>query len=196
MAYGTLNAGTITPGSGNTLTISETVSLTGNATLGGTANALGTVTAGTLGANVNLNHDAQEDSWHIYLGANATYSSATQVDFNSNVFIGSDVAESDGAITVSNAGLYLVSVALAKINAVVGAINCQLQVDGTAIEGCWLYVEDTGGSGVALSSRTISFPLRLAASQVVRVYGTGAMYGGTSGTSMCYFSGTRIGAKT
>lgn len=33
MAYGTLNAGAITPGSGNTLTISETVSLTGNATL-------------------------------------------------------------------------------------------------------------------------------------------------------------------
>ena len=48
MAYGTLNAGTITPGSGNTLTISETVSLTGNATLGGTANALGTVTSGNL----------------------------------------------------------------------------------------------------------------------------------------------------
>tara|TARA_R110000803_G_scaffold62823_1_gene123267 strand:+ start:150 stop:782 length:633 start_codon:yes stop_codon:yes gene_type:complete len=48
MAYGTLNAGAITPGSGNTLTISETVSLTGNATLGGTANALGTVTAGNI----------------------------------------------------------------------------------------------------------------------------------------------------
>ena len=48
MAYGTLNAGAITPGSGNTLTISETVSLTGNATLGGTANALGTVTSGNL----------------------------------------------------------------------------------------------------------------------------------------------------
>ncbi len=52
MAYGTLNAGAITPGSGNTLTISETVSLTGNATLGGTANALGTVTSGTLGTSV------------------------------------------------------------------------------------------------------------------------------------------------
>ena len=48
MAYGTLNAGAITPGSGNTLTISETVSLTGNATLGGTANALGTVATGNL----------------------------------------------------------------------------------------------------------------------------------------------------
>ena len=42
MAYGTLNAGSITPGSGNTLTISETVALTG------------TVTAGLLGAGVAL----------------------------------------------------------------------------------------------------------------------------------------------
>ena len=158
-----------------------------------TSGIIGAFAGGTLGANVNLNHDAQKDSWHIYLGANATYSSATQVDFNSNVFIGSDVSESGGAITVSNAGLYLVSVALAKINAVSGAIDCQLQVNETSINGCYLYVEDSGASGVALSSRTISIPLRLAADDVVRVYGTGAMFGGTT-TSMCYFSGTRIGA--
>jgi hypothetical protein len=154
-----------------------------------------TVTAGTLGANVNLNHDAQEDSWHIYLGGGSTYSSASQVDFGSNVFIGSDVSESGGAITVSNAGLYWVSVALAKLNGVVGAIDCQVQVEGTTINGCYLYVEDKGVGGHQISSRTISIPLRLAADDVVRVYGTGAMYGGST-NSMCYFTGTRIGAKS
>ncbi len=42
MAYGTLNAGAITPGSGNTLTVSETVAFTG------------TVSSGTLGSSVIL----------------------------------------------------------------------------------------------------------------------------------------------
>ena len=47
MAYGTLNAGTITPGSGNTLTLSESI-------------ALGTVTSGVLDDAVtyrNINQD-------------------------------------------------------------------------------------------------------------------------------------------
>jgi hypothetical protein len=59
MPYGTLNAGAITPGSGNTLTISETIALgtvasgvigasvTGGAGLSGST-SLGTVTAGNL----------------------------------------------------------------------------------------------------------------------------------------------------
>ena len=41
MAYGTLNAGAITPGSGNTLTLSESI-------------ALGTVTSGTIGSGVTF----------------------------------------------------------------------------------------------------------------------------------------------
>ena len=74
MAYGTLNAGTITPGSGNTLTVSEAVTFSGAVNLGTPSTgvvtnlsgvlpvgvtggsgltALGTVTAGNL-SNTNI----------------------------------------------------------------------------------------------------------------------------------------------
>ena len=153
---------------------------------------LGTVTSGTLGSAVNLNHDAQEDSWHIYLGASTIYSSASQVDFTHNIFIGSDVSESGGAITVTNAGLYWVSCSVAKYN-VAGAIQMNLRINGTQVNGGWLYTEGPGTAGENHQSKTVSIPLRLAANAVVSVYGTGYLWGSTN-TSMSYFSGTRIGA--
>tara|TARA_R110000803_G_C11952929_1_gene317891 strand:+ start:329 stop:1189 length:861 start_codon:yes stop_codon:yes gene_type:complete len=79
MAYGTLNAGTITPGSGNTLTVSETVSFTGavtgttidattDFTVGGTVLTDGNIAdTGTLalvpvdGCTIALGTDAGDD---------------------------------------------------------------------------------------------------------------------------------------
>jgi hypothetical protein len=180
----------ITVGATGTTTFAE------NATLSGTGNqitSLGTVTAGTLGSAVNLNHDAQEDSWHIYLGASTNYSSSSQVDFTHNVFIGSDVSESGGAITVTNSGLYWVSVAVSKKDSQSGAIQMNLRINGTQVNGTFLYAEGPGTAGENHQSKTVSVPLRLAASDVVSVYGVGYLWG-VATNAMSYFSGTRIGA--
>jgi hypothetical protein len=45
MAYGTLNAGAITPGTGNTLTVSEAVTFSGAVTNSSTTTATGLITA-------------------------------------------------------------------------------------------------------------------------------------------------------
>jgi hypothetical protein len=71
MAYGTLNAGTITPGSGNTLTISETL-------------ALGTVASGNLSntAIVYPVGHVLQTVYNSYSGANACVTSGTLSKFS------------------------------------------------------------------------------------------------------------------
>lgn len=68
MAYGTLNAGAITPGSGNTLTISETVSFTGGVT-GTTVDA---TTDFTVGGTVITDNTITDDGTLVIAASTAT----------------------------------------------------------------------------------------------------------------------------
>ena len=70
MAYGSLNAGAITPGSGNTLTIAETVTLSGNVASTGTL----TVTAPTanLHASTKAYVDTVDATQRTYINTVAT----------------------------------------------------------------------------------------------------------------------------
>jgi len=152
---------------------------------------LGTVTAGTLGSAVNLNHDAKKNSWHLYRSASVTYATATIVDFDYNVFIGSNVSESGGRITVTTAGLYLIMCTVSRQGGQTNALDMSLRVGGTAVSGTRLY--SAGTPGVTYDGQSGAWAVPLNAGAIVDIYGNAYMYG--SGTdSMSYFSGTRIGA--
>tara|TARA_R110000824_G_scaffold192646_1_gene374909 strand:- start:394 stop:978 length:585 start_codon:yes stop_codon:yes gene_type:complete len=64
MAYGTINAGAITPGSGATLTISETI-------------ALGTVASGVIGADVTGGAGLTGRSFFAYKSGNSNQSTSS-----------------------------------------------------------------------------------------------------------------------
>ena len=160
---------------------------------GGTGlTALGTVTAGTIGSAVNLNHDAKKNSWHLYRSATVNYGSPDSViDFDSNVFIGTNVTEAGGRITVTTAGLYLISCSINRSNTETATMDFELRVDGTVVNGTRIYT--AGAAPPNYVGDSASWPVSLNASQVVDMFGNGHIYG-SSTASMSSFTGTRIGA--
>ena len=111
MAYGSLNAGSISPGSGNTLTVSEAVTFSGAVNLGTPSagvvtnlsgvlpvgvtggsglTALGTVASGTLGSSVNIN-SAMASVTNDEVGS---YCFARKTNLNSAISFGSTMAGS------------------------------------------------------------------------------------------------------
>ena len=189
---------TIKPNTGGLLKLQDeggtdaiSISTTGNTTLAGTANALGTVTSGTLGSAVNLNHDAKKNSWHIFRNGSVNYTSSSVIDFANNVFIGSNVTEAGGRITVTTAGLYLIMCSVSRQASEASTITFDLRVDGTVVNGTKLYL--AGTPGVTYAGKSGAWVVPLNASQIVDIYGTGYIYGHNT-VSMTYFSGTRIGA--
>jgi hypothetical protein len=146
--------------------------------------ALGTVTAGTLGSAVNLNHDAKKHSWHTRVSTQASYSNAV-VDFQSQIFLG-DNTESAGRITVETSGLYWVSFTANKAAATTEYLDLSIRINTTVILGTRVYAPGgapnfNGGSG--------SWAIPITAGQIIDVFGYGDIY-----DSMSFFSGTRIGA--
>ena len=100
----------ITVGATGTTTFAE------NLTLSGTANNLGTVTAGTIASAVNLNHNAKKNAWSRYATAGLDISSAAVVDFGGSGFIGSNITESSGRMTCTVAGLYLIMLNMSQFS--------------------------------------------------------------------------------
>ena len=154
--------------------------------------ALGTVASGTLGAAVDLNHDSQSNGWHLFAGASTNVSSAAILDFNLNNFIGSNVSESGGTITVTDAGMYFVSYCVSCHDVNNTNLDWNLRVNGTQLNGTRVYIDTTSGQA-AYVGETWSGVVRVAGSQTLQVYGTG-YYFGASADSMTSFKGCRIGA--
>jgi hypothetical protein len=153
--------------------------------------ALGTVASGTLGSAVNLNHDAKKNSWNIFRSVTVVYSSSI-IDFDSSAFVGSNVSEAGGQITVGTAGLYIITCSLSQNNNTATAMDFLLYVDGTGVHGTKLVVEGAGPPNYV--GQSFACAVSLNANSVVYIAGSGNIYGATSVNSMSYFSGTRIGA--
>lgn len=129
------------------------------------------------------------DAWHLFLGASVTITGTTTLDFTNNVFIGSNVSESGGAITVTDAGLYLISCTVTR-NSNTSAIDLHLYIGSTAISGTRFWVDSTSGNYAGKSG---SWVVRLSASDVISVKGEGYFNGSPATGSMTFFSGVRLG---
>ena len=147
--------------------------------------ALGTVASGTLGSAVNLNHDAKKNSWHIYRGGGSYTVSAAVLDFNTSHFVGSNVAESGGRITVTTAGLYWIATSISKYGSTQD-IDFHVRVNTTYLAGTRMYRTSASADWGSVGG---GWAIPMAAGEIVDVYGSGDLYGG-----MSFFSGTRIGA--
>ena len=152
---------------------------------------LGTVTAGTLGSAVVLNHDAETNAWHRYAGSTVNQTSAAVLDYDGNIFTGDDIAEAGGVITVTNAGLYWIGYSVSS--AAVSGHNWDIRIEETLLAGTAAY-QSVGAGLHYYSGETITVVVRLAAGEEIDIYGTGHYYGETGTDAMTVFSGCRIGA--
>ena len=181
----------------NNATVTGTQTLT-NKTLTSptlTTPALGTVASGTLGSAVILDHDAQKDAWHIYASAEIDQNSSGVLDFDYTIYLGSNITESAGTITVTTAGLYWCSFSVSNQNMIANDHDWYYSVNGVRVNGNRGYFNYADSTSPGYVSCTVSIALRLTASGTVAVYGNGEYWGGTI-DSMTWFSGFRIGAKT
>jgi hypothetical protein len=177
---------------GAVLTTADSGAILGSGVTGGSGlTALGTVASGTLGSAVNLNHDAQKNSWNMSRSVSVTYSGAV-FDFNTVVFVGSNVSQSGGRITVTTAGLYLITCSVSRNNDTSTELDIILRIDGTGYGGTRQVVAGAAPPTYVAGSFACAVPLN--ASQVVDIYGSGNIYGASSVNSLSFFSGTRIGA--
>ena len=154
-----------------------------------------TYDAGTIGSAVNLNHNVKKDAWHLYRSTTVTYSSNAVLDFDGNKFIGSNVTESGGRITVGSAGIYWIGCAVSHQGAGVDTDNFSCRVNTVIVLGTTLYQSVTSNTGTNYQGESTSFVVELAANDIIDWYGNGYVYGGT-GDPMTHFSGCRIGASS
>ena len=191
----------ITVGATGTTTFAEATTMSANVTMSGTANNVGTVTAGTfnstIGSSASLNHDAQKYAWHRFVSNAVDISSAANIDFDSSIFLGSGLTESAGVITISagGAGLYWVSCSISYHDVNNRDIDFNLRINSTNINGTRLYINTPPSNGTGYGGITGSWPARLADGDTVSIYGQGHYSGGAT-DSMTWFTGVRIGAKT
>jgi len=159
--------------------------------MSGVINSIGSK-SGVIGTVANLNHDAEKNSWHIYRSSPGDWSGAAAVmDFDSNTFIGSNVSEAGGRITVTTAGLYLIMCSLSRYYNSSNTMDINLRIDTTVRNGARLY----HSSGTQIyGGKSGGWMVPLNAGQTVDMYGTAYIHGDTN--AMSYFSGTRIGANT
>ena len=172
-------------------TAANTISATGNTTLAGTANVLGTG-SGTLTLNTGsvLNHNALYDSWFGYLDGAAAFNSAV-IDFNTQRHVGGGITESAGRYTVSKAGLYQINCSL-KINGTsTTTTSCFLRIDGTSLDYSRMYQNQPTPADYQYGGVSGQWVVGLNANQIVDIYGTGNFH-----DDMCVFSGVRIGGKS
>ena len=163
--------------------------------------ALGTVATGTLGASVVFNAahkdvDLGADGWSLYLGSGDIDNSTTteQYDFGYQT-VGSNCSESGGAITVGTAGWYVMWLTVGVEGTQNRTVNIAITKNGTAESDrvghrAYMSVNTDGGS---YRGKTVVAIAELAASDVMRVCGSGYLYGGGSVMStMSSFQGFRF----
>ena len=152
------------------------------------ANITGTLPA-ISGANLtNLpSADVSVDSWHLSLNSTTDVSSNSDIDFSTSQHLGSNVSESGGVITVGTAGMYLVSYSAVCPAAPNRGFDLNIYKNGTLIDSTYIHsnADSYSGWGVTVN-------LQLAASDAIKVKGTGHFYGNPQ--AMSRFIGTRIGA--
>ena len=186
----------IKPASGDTLNLQDeggddaiTISTTGNTTLAGTANNIGTVTAGTVGSAVQL-EDPAVTGWYCSLNAAIDINSAAVLDFSDVKHLGSAHTESAGTITIGQAGWYFIMITISN---------------NAASSDTWEYYFYKNGSNSTIRGYTntaneleyaqwsTSRIVDLAVNDTVAWYGNGNLYGAANNDSMTNHLGYRIG---
>ena len=186
----------IKPTSGGSLILQDeggdaalTVGTTGSTTLAGTANNLGTVTAGTMASTVQL-EDPAVTGWYCSLNASIDVNSAAVLDFSDVKHLGSAHTESAGTITIGQAGWYFIMVTISN---------------NAASSDTWEYHFYKNGSTSTVRGYTntaneleyaqwsTSLIVELAVNDTVAWYGVGNLYGASGVDSMTNHVGYRIG---
>ena len=135
--------------------------------------------------------DISPNAWHRYTNAAVNYTSDTTLDFNASIHTGSNLTESGGQITVSVAGMYLISVSLSRYASTDDTMDWTLQVNTTQISGTRAYY--TGNNVGEYDNAGFTVPVQLVAGDTVFMHGKGHLHG-TGTNSMTSFSGVRLGA--
>jgi hypothetical protein len=136
--------------------------------------------------------DVSQNAWHTYLNSNANYTVVdSTLDFNGTVHKGGNLTEAGGKITVSVAGMYLISFMGARHSTDDGGWDWSIAVNSGEIENTRAYV--SGNNSGSYDSTSMTVPVQLAAGDIVFIQGVGYCYGNATG-SMTFFTGVRLGA--
>ncbi len=174
----------ITVGATGTTTFAE------NATFSGTANNLGTSTAGTMASTVQL-EDPAVTGWFCSRGSVVDMTSAAVLDFDVIHSMGSSNSESAGTITVGTAGWYFIIIQVSNTASSDDTMEFYLYKNGANFSNR-LYI----GSMAELSYAQVGTHslIELAANDTIAWRGTGEVYGATGdGNSMTLHAGFRVG---
>tara|TARA_R110002096_G_scaffold410014_1_gene609531 strand:+ start:26 stop:550 length:525 start_codon:yes stop_codon:yes gene_type:complete len=143
-------------------------------------------------ALTGVDPDISPNAWHIYRSVSVNYTTAnTTLDFDGSVHTGSNLTEAGGKITVSVAGMYLISFMGSRYSSDNGTWDWSIAVNSGEIQSTRAYV--TGSNGGSYDSTSFTVPVQLAAEDTVFIRGKGYVYGSTS-DSMTFFTGVRLGA--
>lgn len=141
-----------------------------------------------IGAD-GINIPVQQNSWHLYRGVSVDYNSDATLDFDRSTYIGSNVVEGGGKITIQQDGIYMLSSSVSRYSTDANVVDFSFRKNAVIMAGTRMYVSGTNGSVYDNQSAIVFEPLL--AGDIIDVWGNGYVWGGTEG--MALFSGTRIG---
>jgi hypothetical protein len=140
---------------------------------------------------LGIDADISTNAWHISRNGSVNFSSDTTLDFNASTHIGSNLTESGGQITVSVAGMYLISLSVSRYSSDDDTMDWTLQVNTDQINGTRAYV--AGNSSGQYDGAGFTVPVQLVAGDTIFIHGRGYVHGSAT-NSMTHFSGVRLGA--
>jgi hypothetical protein len=143
-------------------------------------------------ALTSIDPDISPNAWHTFLNASANFTTIdSTLSFNSIVHKGGNLTEVGGKITVSVAGMYLISFMGARYSSDDGTWDWSIAVNSGEVVSTRAYV--SGNSSGTYDSTGITVPVQLAAGDTVFIQGRGYCYGAAD-NSMTFFTGVRLGA--
>jgi len=122
-------------------------------------------------------------------------SSDQTITFNTEIFVGSNVTNSSGVITIGDAGVYLCHSRLCNYNVGVQDIDCNFKINSTEKPATRSYQDFLSGTdGFSATESTVL--LFLSAGDTVELYGNGDIYGEIGSGTLSWWTGVRLGAKS
>jgi len=151
---------------------------------------------------IGKTNDVQKNAWHIFRSASVDVSNG-YIDFDYNVFIGSNISESAGKITVTEPGIYLCSFGFANYYAQNARMHSwEFFLEGVKINGTRLMLDGATASIAAdyldeYIGNSMTHPIRLTGgiADEIGVSGDGHLWGNTT-SSPTWFTGAKIGERT
>jgi len=165
--------------------------------------------SGIIGVSPNMKSGVirgggQDDAWHCQATATTNWGSGGDevIDFAGVTFLGKNLTESGGVITVGRSGLYWIAWHVSNHGSIAGVFNLMLRVDAQAadrdeaIDGARLYLDKDGvsaGTGPEYLSQHAAVALQVEAGSTLDIFGSGYFQGTTGQNTGTWFSGCRVG---